>query len=703
VIIIADQAGNVNYNAASVSQSFNVEMGNQVITFNTLPGKTFGDPSFTLSATGGGSGNPVTYTSSNGLIATCSGAQGESVTISGAGTIAITADQPGNSNWNPAASVIQYLIVAKATPLISNFSAVGKTWGDAPFTLNASSPGSGAFSFSSSNTSVATISGNTVTITGAGTSTLTAIQDPDDNYVSASTTALLTVAKAGQTITITGLPADISLLSFEGSPIQAEATSTSGLTVSLTLGVGSVATLDGSNLLTSSGATGTVVVEAAQAGNLNFNSATASLNFTVSKLPQTITFEAHPVKNVGDPPFDLAGSSTSSLDISFASGNTDVATVSGKSVAVVGAGTSVITASQAGNAYYDAATPVTQTLTVEACTGTVNPTDGGAIAADQNSCTAFDPALITSTSLATGHKGTLEYKWQSTVAPFSTWSDISSSNTDAYDPPAISETTKFRRVARVTCSSDWVLAAASNTVVMTVNGTIPSTPGAITGIAAQCPGLSGETYSIAPVEYASTYTWTVPTGWFVTDGDGTTSITVNTGSEGQDGSITVTAGNCGSNSSASSLAVTVSSPVPFTPPTVTDLVASGSPGAIIKWYHDATGGSALASSTTLEDGHHYYASQTLNGCESTSRFEVTASVDATPCKPTGIAAQSFSSGATVSSLLATGSKIRWYASSSGGAALATTTLLVNGAHYWASQTINCTESFTRFEVIATIN
>ncbi|MBS1918910.1 MAG: HYR domain-containing protein, partial [Bacteroidetes bacterium] len=53
--------------------------------------------------------------------------------------------------------------------------------------------------------------------------------------------------------------------------------------------------------------------------------------------------------------------------------------------------------------------------------------------------------------------------------------------------------------------------------------------------------------------------------------------------------------------------------------TVANLTATGSN---IQWYAAATGGSPLAPSTPLVNGNHYYASQTLNGCESNSRLDV---------------------------------------------------------------------------------
>jgi hypothetical protein len=59
-------------------------------------------------------------------------------------------------------------------------------------------------------------------------------------------------------------------------------------------------------------------------------------------------------------------------------------------------------------------------------------------------------------------------------------------------------------------------------------------------------------------------------------------------------------------------------------PSISDLTATGT---AIQWYAAATGGTALATTTTLVSGTTYYASQTVNGCESTTRFEVTVTLN----------------------------------------------------------------------------
>jgi len=132
--------------------------------------------------------------------------------------------------------------------------------------------------------------------------------------------------------------------------------------------------------------------------------------------------------------------------------------------------------------------------------------------------------------------------------------------------------------------------------------------------------------------------------------------------------------------------------------TVADLEAIGSD---IQWYAAASGGSALLDSHVLVDGTSYFATQTVDGCESLERFEVAVVINS-PAAPTGDDTQSFIDQATVADLEATGSNIQWYAAASGGSALVSTTALVDGASYFASQTVSACESASRFEVEVTI-
>ncbi len=88
-------------------------------------------------------------------------------------------------------------------------------------------------------------------------------------------------------------------------------------------------------------------------------------------------------------------------------------------------------------------------------------------------------------------------------------------------------------------------------------------------------------------------------------------------------------------------------------PKVADLVVTATAGATIKWYTAETAGDLLASSTPLTTATDYWASQTVNGVESTGRFKVTATIN--PCYITittveagSINSTTASSGGTIS-------------------------------------------------------
>jgi hypothetical protein len=117
-----------------------------------------------------------------------------------------------------------------------------------------------------------------------------------------------------------------------------------------------------------------------------------------------------------------------------------------------------------------AADDFNETVTVYPTAPTcVDPASGGTIASSQTGTSPFNPNAFTSSSLPTGHTGTLEYKWQSSITSSTTgFADISGATSKTYDASALTKTTWFRRLARVTCSSDWNTAASSNVIKITV-------------------------------------------------------------------------------------------------------------------------------------------------------------------------------------------------------------------------------------------
>lgn len=360
-----------------------IAKGDQVIAFSAVPtDKVFGNGTFTLTATGGASGNPVTFSSSNTAVATVSN---NVVTIVGAGTTTLTAAQAGNGNYNPANPFPQTFNVAKADQTITFGPLANKTFGDSPITL-AATASSGLTPTYTVLSGPATISGtNTLNITGAGTVNVRAAQIGNTNYNAAPTVdQSFVVAPANQTITFT-LATSIAL---DQSPVALVATSNGGpVTFSLSNpSTGTVATLSGSTLTLVN--TGTIDVTASAAANANFNAATpVTRTLTVTGQSQTITFDATqlPAKTFspGQTFTISAATNRTGYLIAFASSDTNVATVApgtlgadGKTttatVTIVGAGTATITATQAGDANTGTATPIPRTLTVAKAAQTIS-------------------------------------------------------------------------------------------------------------------------------------------------------------------------------------------------------------------------------------------------------------------------------------------------------------------------------------------
>ncbi|MBH2024553.1 MAG: T9SS type B sorting domain-containing protein, partial [Flavobacteriales bacterium] len=129
----------------------------------------------------------------------------------------------------------------------------------------------------------------------------------------------------------------------------------------------------------------------------------------------------------------------------------------------------------------------------------------------------------------------------------------------------------------------------------------------------------------------------------------------------------------------------------ITSPKISDLQITGTS---IKWYNAA--GNLLSSNTVLTDGTKYYASQTLNGCES-AKTEITVTLNDSTA-PTGNTQQDFCSAQnpTISNLAVNGSNISWY--DAAGIKLTTSTPLSDGKTYYATQTVNGCESTTKLTV-----
>ena len=263
----------------SNSLTFTVNKQSQTITFNQPANHTFGDLPFALSASAN-SLLPVSFS----IIAGGTGSgtlNGSTLTITGAGTIIIQADQAGNATFNAASPVQRTLLVNKANQTITFPAIPTQTFGDGPFSLGATSSSNLAVTYAVTvGQALVSLNGNQVTILGAGNVTIQASQAGDSNYNAATNAQQsFTINKANQTITFGPLVNKIA----SDAPFTLNATATSNLSVtfSVTAGGGSV-NLNGNTVTILT--IGSVTIKADQAGNANFNAAAGvQQSFTTGK------------------------------------------------------------------------------------------------------------------------------------------------------------------------------------------------------------------------------------------------------------------------------------------------------------------------------------------------------------------------------------------------------------------------------------
>ena len=313
----------------------------QYITYITnfsIPTKTYGDESFTITDPSSNRSGSFNYQSSNTSVATISN---NTITILKSGTSTITATQPSTANYT-SGSITAIFTVNKKKTTISNWTIPATTYGTGTITLTAPiSDSMGTFTYTSSDTNVATILNNTITILKAGTSIIAANQSATEYYTSDSTTALLTVNKAIPTITNFSIPATYVDASFTITDPSSNSSGNFRYQSSNT----SVATIY-NKTITITGL-GTTIITAIQDAYGNYLDGSANTTLSISISIPSITNFIIPTKTYGDASFTITDPySNSPANFSYQSSNTSVATIYNKTVTINGAGTSTITVRQ---------------------------------------------------------------------------------------------------------------------------------------------------------------------------------------------------------------------------------------------------------------------------------------------------------------------------------------------------------------------
>jgi len=292
-----------DYTTAKAQVSLTVNPVSQTITFTGVPASATYNSSFIVSATAS-SGLPVTITPSGACALS-----GNTVTMtSGTGICTLTASQAGNSSYNAASQVNQYVTALKAnsttsiTPISPNPSVVGQSV-QVSFQVVGNGVPTGAVTVSASTgescVGSATTGNCLLTFNTSGTRTLTASYGGDSNFTLSSSGAVnqtvsdfvISVSPASQTITpgqsaiytltlasVKGLSGNVSL-GCSGGP----ANSTCSITpASVTLNGTATVTANATLLTSANSNYGAFTVEIT--GELGALTRTASANLTLANV-----------------------------------------------------------------------------------------------------------------------------------------------------------------------------------------------------------------------------------------------------------------------------------------------------------------------------------------------------------------------------------------------------------------------------------
>lgn len=276
-------ADSTDYASTKGTVQLMVSQALQAISFAPLPlSVTYGVSPIMLSATGGGSSNPVTFS----IVSGPGSISGSTLTINGTGTVVVAANQLGDANYSAAAQVTQSMIVNPASQTVS-FStstipfAAGVSYGVAPLTLAATATSGLNVTFNLIS-GPATLSGNTLTITGAGTVVIAANQAGNSNYSSA--------AEVDEIITVNQAFASVAVSASTGTALAQNAVTLTAMVSSpLSTPTGFVTFLDGTTSLGTSSLVGGIAtfttstlpigsnsITAVYSGDANFLAATSS-------------------------------------------------------------------------------------------------------------------------------------------------------------------------------------------------------------------------------------------------------------------------------------------------------------------------------------------------------------------------------------------------------------------------------------------
>jgi gliding motility-associated-like protein len=256
------------------------------------------------------------------------------------------------NSYGSGTTIVNIAVANLLQPIITFLPPPDKTYGDADFNVAATSTNNmRQLTYVSSDPAVATITTTgEIHITGVGTCTITISQAGNAIYNAAS--------PVSQTLTIN--PAVLVIRADDQTRLYGQSNpsftfSAKGFVNGETLAnlIVQPVAITAANQLSDPG-TYSISVAHAQAKNYNITYLPGTL--TINKALQVITFNPLPSKTIGDADFLLTATCSSGLPLTYNSSNQAmVQIVNGNEVTMIKTGSVIITANQAGNIDYEAA------------------------------------------------------------------------------------------------------------------------------------------------------------------------------------------------------------------------------------------------------------------------------------------------------------------------------------------------------------
>ncbi len=271
VVLRASQAANGLYAASTVMTTFTVTALSSTLTFSQILAHHVGDV-FSVNVTSISRG-VVTYSVIAGPVTL----SGSTVTVNGPGLVTLKASQAANGLY-AASTVMTTFTVTALSPTLTFSQILAHHVGDV-FSVNATSISRGVVTYSVI-TGPVTLSGSTVTVNGPGLVTLKASQAAYEGDGAATATTSFSVdAKTTPTLTFARI-GDHQV----GDAFTVNATSASKGLVTYSVVSGSIS-MSGSTMFATS--PGTVMLLANQAASDDYDSATATISFTIAASAST--------------------------------------------------------------------------------------------------------------------------------------------------------------------------------------------------------------------------------------------------------------------------------------------------------------------------------------------------------------------------------------------------------------------------------